>query len=171
MVDEIPFAVVLDGAEAATENGTSSTISMCPRPWSRCRCRRRPWNRFREMSIERRTWLGPHRPAPGCGFCGFPSCSRATPSIPARSPSAPTPAPATPAASQTIFPSCWRFHCLLEDKVSCTLLLCTRELLSGADSVYAVTGLPGKCRHYRLQCTENQLIQRVCVYTEAACRG
>ena len=38
----------------------------------------------------------------------IPSCSRATPSIPARNPSAPTPAPATPAASPTICPSCWR---------------------------------------------------------------
>ena len=56
-------------------------------------------------------------------------------------------------------------------KLSCTLLLCTKELLSGAVSVYAVTGFPGKCRHYRLQCTGNQLIQRVCVYTEAAYRG
>ena len=59
---------------------------------------------------------------------------------------------------------------LLENE-PCTLLLCTRKRLLRADSVYAVSGFPGKSRHYRLQCTENQLIQRVCVYTEAACRG
>ena len=89
-------------------NGTSSTISMFPLLCSRCRCPRRPWTLRREKSIDRRTRLGLHRPAPGCGSCGFPSFSRATPSIPARNPSAPTPAPATPAASPTTCPSCWR---------------------------------------------------------------
>ena len=62
-------------------------------------------------------------------------------------------------------------HCLLEENEPCTLLLCTRKRLLRVDSVYAVSGFPGKSRHYRLQCTDKQFIQRVCVYTGAACRG